>query len=191
MAVIVSARCGKDKRALDSLTMKTQRIQKIDAALLDELLVKAACSPRLRAILRLHDGDWEHCHRMLNALKVGTYVRPHRHINEHNSEGFIVLCGRLALLIFDDDGNVIEAESCVLKTADGQFGMDVAPNVWHTIVALEDTVIYEVKGHPPGGYVEESAKNFAPWSPAEGSAEANLYLRDLEWAAHNLTRRRI
>lgn len=53
MAVIVSARCGKDKRALDSLTMKTQRIQKIDAALLDELLVKAACSPRLRAILRL------------------------------------------------------------------------------------------------------------------------------------------
>ncbi|MFN7947842.1 MAG: WbuC family cupin fold metalloprotein [Blastocatellia bacterium] len=166
--------------------MNERRIQRIDAQLLDELLCKAADSPRRRTILRLHSGDHEHCHRMLNALKSGTYVRPHRHMNEHNSEGFIVLRGRLALLIFDEAGSVIESESCILDATAGQFGMDIAPHIWHTLVALEDTVIYEVKGHPSGGYVEESAKNFAPWSPAEGSAEADAYLNILEQIARRL-----
>ncbi|HWQ34155.1 MAG TPA: WbuC family cupin fold metalloprotein [Blastocatellia bacterium] len=166
--------------------MNERRIQRIDAQLLDDLLCRAADSPRRRTILRLHSGDHEHCHRMLNALKVGTYVRPHRHVNEHNSEGFIVLRGRLALLIFDETGSVIEAESCIFDVTAGQFGMDIAPHIWHTLVALQDTVIYEVKGHPAGGYVEESAKNFAPWSPAEGSAEADAYLHELEQLARRL-----
>ena len=98
---------------------------------------------------------------MLNALTVGTYVRPHRHLDKHNSEGFIVLRGSLALLIFDESGQVIPAESCLLNVANGMLGMDIAPGIWHTLVALEDAVIYEVKGHPAGGYVEELAKNFA------------------------------
>ncbi|HZS05052.1 MAG TPA: WbuC family cupin fold metalloprotein [Blastocatellia bacterium] len=166
--------------------MSDRKIQIIDDRLLDELLIRAAQSARKRAILRLHEGDWEHCHRMLNALKVGTYIRPHRHVSEHNSEGFIVLRGTLALLIFDDDGGVIHAESRVLDAARGVFGMDVAPNIWHTLIALEDTVIYEVKGHPAGGYVEESAKNFSPWSPAEGSEEAGIYSRELERQARSL-----
>lgn len=169
--------------------MNEQKIQRIDAQLLDELLCKAADSPRRRTILRLHSGDHEHCHRMLNALKSGTYVRPHRHVNEHNSEGFIVLRGRLALLIFDETGNVIEAESCILDAAAGQFGMDIAPHIWHTLVALQDTVIYEVKGHPAGGYVEESAKNFAPWSPEENSVEAMSYLGKLEGIACRIAER--
>ncbi len=160
--------------------MNERKIQTIDTLALDELLMRARTSPRKRAIRCLHDGDWEHAHRMLNALTVGTYVRPHRHLDQHNSEGFIVLRGSLVLLFFDESGNVIPAETCVLNPATGMFGMDVAPQIWHTLVALEDTVIYEVKGHLAGGYVEEAAKNFAPWSPEEGNPEAPQYLRKLE-----------
>lgn len=161
-------------------------IQPITATLLDDLLAQARQSPRLRTIHCLHDGDWEHCHRMLNALTVGTYVRPHRHRNEHQSEGFIVLRGALAVLIFDDAGEVDLSQSYVLSSPLGTFGLNLQPNLWHTLVALADTVIYEVKGHPTGGYVAERDKDFAPWAPAEGEAEAVPYLRILEAFAQRL-----
>lgn len=166
--------------------MSEPRITAITASLLDELLVRAAASPRLRAIHCFHAGDWEHAHRMLNALTVGTYVRPHRHASEYQSEGFIVLRGRLALLLFDEDGRVNREQSLLLSAADGRFGMDIPPATWHSLVALEDAVIYEVKGHPAGGYVQERDKNFAPWSPEEGSAGAAAYLATLENEARRL-----
>lgn len=123
---------------------------------------------------------------MLNALVPGTYVRPHRHDSDHQSEAFILLRGKLALLLFDEDGKVDFANSRVLSPADGLFGMDIPPRLWHSLVALEDTVIYEVKGHPSGGYVQERDKNFASWSPEEGSLESAAYLRKIEEASRQL-----
>jgi cupin fold WbuC family metalloprotein len=169
--------------------MPERRITQITAPLLDDLLARAAASPRKRAIHCFHAGDWEHAHRMLNALTVGTYVRPHRHASEFQSEGFILLRGRLVLLIFDDEGRVEREQSLVLAAEEGGFGMDIAPATWHSLVALADSVIYEVKGHPAGGYVEARDKDFAPWSPEEGSAESADYLKFLEQEAHCLTAR--
>ena len=161
-------------------------IQAITSPKLDALLAQAKTSPRLRTICCFHEGDWEHCHRMLNALTVGTYVRPHRHADQHQSEGFILLRGKLALLIFDEAGSVDSAHSLVLSPADGIYGMDIPPLIWHTLVALEDSVIYEVKGHPNGGYVGERDKSFAPWSPAEEGEEVTLYLHQLEHLSRRL-----
>jgi cupin fold WbuC family metalloprotein len=155
-------------------------IQAITSQKLDELQALAKASPRLRAIHCFHEGDWEHCHRMLNALSVGTYVRPHRHADKHQSECFILMRGKLALLIFDEEGIVDAAHSQVLSPADGIYGIDVPPNTWHTLIALEDSVIYEVKGHPNGGFVMERDKSFSPWSPEEGSDNARGYLARLE-----------
>ncbi|MGH9934763.1 MAG: WbuC family cupin fold metalloprotein [Blastocatellia bacterium] len=167
--------------------MKRRPIQTIDSALLDELLQRARLSSRRRAILCLHDGDWEHAHRMLNALAVGTYVRPHRHEDKYKGEGFIILRGRLALLIFDDAGEIDFEQSRVLSVEDGCFGMDIPPGVWHSLVAIEETVIYEVKGQPAGGYVQAEDKDFAPWSPEENSPEADEYCRFLQQAASLVT----
>jgi cupin fold WbuC family metalloprotein len=169
--------------------MSEKRLQTIDGSLLDELIKRARASPRRRAIHRLHRGDWEHAHRMLNALAVGTYVRPHRHASDYQSESFIALRGRLALLIFNESGQVNTAASRLLSASEGCLGIDLPPRVWHSLVALEDTVIYEVKGHPAGGYVAERDKDFAPWSPAEDSPEAAAYLRELEQAARLLESR--
>jgi cupin fold WbuC family metalloprotein len=166
--------------------MSQRPIQTITSTLLDELLRRAAVSPRRRAIHCLHGGDWEHCHRMLNALTPGTYVRPHRHDSDYQSEAFILLRGRLALLLFDEDGGVDFEQSRILSPIDGLFGMDIPPRLWHSLVALEDAVIYEVKGHPAGGYVQERDKNFALWSPEEGSPESESYLRKIEEAARKL-----
>ena len=147
----------------------------LQAALLDELLQQARKSTRRRAILCLHEGAWEHAHRMLNALAVGTYVRPHRHEDVHKGEGFILLRGAVALLIFTDSGEIDYENSRILSAVAGCLGMDIPPGFWHSVVALEDTVIYEVKGQPSGGYVQAQDKDFAPWSPDEGSREADDY----------------
>jgi hypothetical protein len=61
--------------------------------------------------------------------------------------------------------------------------MDIPPGAWHSLVALEDAVIYEVKGQPAGGYVQAEDKDFAPWAPEEGSCEADEYCRFLHEAA--------
>ena len=170
--------------------MKDQIIQTITAATLDALLAKARQSPRLRAIQRLHEDDWEHAHRMLNALVPGTYVRPHRHPDKYNGEGFILLRGRLAVLIFDEAGTLNQAASCVLSLPNGSmggcFGMDIPPGVWHSLVALEDSVLYETKGQPAGGYVQDSDKDFAPWSPAEGDAMTADFVKQLEAMAQKV-----
>lgn len=167
--------------------MKQKQIQTIDSTLLDELLQQARELPRRRTILRLHCGDWEHAHRMLNALTVGTYVQPHRHEDKHKSEGFVILRGRLGLLIFDDRGEVDFEQSRILSAERGCLGMDIPPGIWHSLVALEESVIYEVKGQPAGGYVQDADKGFAPWSPEEGSSEADEYCRFLHRAASQLT----
>lgn len=164
-------------------TTNARPIQPITATTLDELLAKARQLPRKRAIQRLHDDDWEHAHRMLNALTPGTYVRPHRHADRYKGEGFILLRGQMALLIFDESGAVDWAHSQILAHSTGCFGMEIPPGVWHSLVALEETVIYEVKGQPAGGYVQDSDKDFAAWSPAEGAPEAEAFVQQLEaWA---------
>jgi hypothetical protein len=76
--------------------------------------------------------------------------------------------------------------SCVLAQATGCLGMEIPPGTWHSLVALSDTVIYEVKGQPAGGYVQDSDKDFAPWSPAEGAPEAAAYVAHLEALACQL-----
>lgn len=156
--------------------MTEQTTLSINDELLDDLLNEARISPRLRAIRRLHSGDWEHCHRMLNALLPGTYIQPHRHPDRHQGEGFILLRGELALVIFDDQGIIDPDRSLILSTRKGSFGMDIRPNTWHCLIALEETVIYEVKGQPAGGYVQSNDKIFAPWAPAEGDPAARAYL---------------
>ena len=57
------------------------------------------------------------------------------------------------------------------------FGVDLAPGIFHGLVALEpDTVIYEVKDGP---YAAANDKAFAPWAPEEGSPEAARYREGL------------
>jgi hypothetical protein len=56
------------------------------------------------------------------------------------------------------------------------------------LIALEDSVIYEVKGQPSGGYVSERDKDFATWSAPEGSLNAAAYLQMLEDKARRLAK---
>ncbi len=143
---------------------------------LERALAASRGSPRKRIILPFHRTLDDPLHRMLNAIQPGSYVHPHRHLSPPKSEAWIVLRGKLLFVSFEDDGRV--EQTAVLAPSGVHFGVDLIPGRYHTIVALEpDTVIYEVKSGP---YTQATDKAFAPWAPAEGTPEADVYLAELE-----------
>lgn len=147
----------------------------IDPALLDQLTAAALTHPRLRQNHNFHVGYDEPCQRLLNAVEPGSYIRPHRHLDPPRPETFVVLRGRLAVFVFRDDGQI---ENILILTRDGAtLGADLPAGAWHTVVSLESgTVFFETK---PGPYLPLADKDWAPWAPAEGSAEAAGYMEGL------------
>jgi len=151
-------------------------IKKIDGNLLSNLSERAAENPRLRMNYNFHENLEDICHRLLNAIEPGTYICPHRHIDPPKPETFLAVTGRMAVLTFEDDGEI--AELFFLDATGDLKGVDIPAGYWHSVVSLEKgSVFFETK---PGPYRALSDKDFAPWAPLEGSAEAVSYLRGLE-----------
>jgi len=148
----------------------------IDKALLDALCAEAAASPRRRMNRNFHPSDDHPGHRLLNALQADTYIPPHRHLDPHKDETYVVLRGLLGLAIFDDAGNVVQAAR--VGAGGAAIGVDIPHGTWHTAVALEaDTVFLEAKAGP---YLPLTEAERAPWAPAENSAAAAAYLANLK-----------
>lgn len=136
------------------------------------LLAMSRETPRKRMLQRLHKSLDASTHRMFNALQPGTYVTPHRHLHPTKSETILVISGSLLFVRFTEDGDI--DSHILLQPGTEVFGVDVAPHVFHTYVALKaDTLIFEVKDGP---YDRDSDKDIPAWAPTEGSAEAEPYL---------------
>ena len=138
----------------------------IDDETLRKLREGAAASPRRRTHLNLHQTLEDPVQRFLNAIEPGSYVRPHRHHSPLRWELFTALSGRAAVLVFDEEGMVLER---VEITAGGPVhAVEIPPGAWHTVAALESgTVLFEFKHGP---YTPVTDKDFAPWAPAEGES---------------------
>jgi cupin fold WbuC family metalloprotein len=153
---------------------------KISSLLVDNLTRQANLSSRLRSHYNFH-GDYADPVQQL-AISIGTnsYIRPHRHTLDPKSECLIALKGRFALVVFDDQGlvlDVITFGSESYATNDSNYGVSISPSVWHTVIALTpDSVLFEVKLGP---FDPINAKELASWAPAEGSRESLLYLGNL------------
>lgn len=151
-------------------------IQLITTELFARVTAEAAVSPRRRRNFNFHSSAEDNPHRMLNVLLRGTYVRPHRHVTPPKSEAFLPLTGRVGIVTFDESGAVtgqyaLDAEGAVR-------GIDLAPGVWHTVLALSATsVCYEVK---PGPWEPASDKDFAEWAPPEGDATCAALVAEWE-----------
>jgi cupin fold WbuC family metalloprotein len=144
----------------------------ISHKVLDQLSLEASGSERLRKNLNLHDDYGDPCQRLFIAMEPGTYVRPHRHTDPPKPECFMAVRGKLALLVFDDDGEVKQ----VIPFGDGcdTLAIDLPAGEWHSIIVIEPgSVFFETK---PGPYVAMSDKDFAPWAPEENTAEVGSYL---------------
>lgn len=127
---------------------------------------QAAAADRLRTNLNIHPQLDDPVQRFFNAMQPGTYVRPHRHVEPPRWELFLVLQGRLALLVFDDEGIVLERQEIQV---DGPVtGVELESGRWHALVVLAPAVMFELKQGP---YSALTDKDFASWAPPEGAPE--------------------
>lgn len=152
-------------------------MKKISVSQLDELARQAAQSPRGRAHLNVHDSADDLVQRFFVAVEPRSYVRPHRH--HTHAELLAVLRGRFDVLIFDEEGRVRERHGAGEGT--GLLALETPRNTWHTLIsAAPGSVFLEVKQGP---YVPDTAVEFAPWAPPEGTQEAAKLLETLRNAA--------
>jgi len=75
---------------------------------------------------------------------------------------------------FDNEGNI--ADSLELNAELGNFGIDILPGVFHTIIPLTEAVIFEAKQGP---FAPLNELDFASWAPAEGDSLALEYQKKL------------
>ena len=154
----------------------------INEQLLDETQAKALQSPRLRmnGIRRIGSVSQrldDPINRLLNAMEPGTYLRPHRHLNPAKDEIFLLLRGKVAVFLFDEEGNI--TEKTILSPKEGAYGAEIKAGTWHGLLVLESgSVIYEIKQGP---FAPLAPENLAPWSPeAEDTEGVKKYLEWLE-----------
>lgn len=147
----------------------------IDNRLLDLNVEKAKKSERKRINHNFHTDLSDSFQRMLNTIEPESYCRPHKHSNPPKREVFIILKGKAVVIEFDDNGEVVD--KIILKPETGEFGVEIPPHKWHTIISLESgTIVYECKDGP---YVPLTDKDFATWAPKEGDTYTTEYNSNL------------
>ncbi|MDR9364884.1 MAG: WbuC family cupin fold metalloprotein [Balneolaceae bacterium] len=131
-------------------------------------------SDRKRMILPIHREQDAKVQRMINFLQPGTYIRPHKHPLDHASESLVIIQGSIRFYTFDKGGIVSRFNKVNSKPLPGV--VDIEPRVWHSFIVLEDdTILFECKQGP---YDAETDKQFADWSPEEGSNKVKEWMKN-------------
>ena len=130
-------------------------------------------SERRRSPKILHSkGDY--LNKVFNFILSDSYMQPHLHPGNEKIEKMHLISGSFALVIFDDNGQVIETN--ILK--DKNNFVAVPSYTWHTYLMLTDQVI--VYEEMDGVYDPYTWKEMASWAPKENTPEAKKYLEILK-----------
>jgi len=148
----------------------------INRQVLDQLSELARHNPRLRQNWNIHPRDDFPSQRLLNAMEPSSYIRPHRHLDPLKDETFLIVRGKLGVILFDESGKV--TGSVFLDAAGETLGVDVPAGVFHTAVSLaKGTIFFEAKAGP---YLPLTGEEKALWAPEDGSAGVGDYLNSLK-----------
>lgn len=116
----------------------------IDDLLLNRVSAQAKDSPRLRMNFNFHQSLEDKCHRMLNAVEPGTEIPIHRHPTK--DETFVILKGKVKVTTYNNKGEL--QDFAILCQENGLYGVNIPKNVWHTLEALESSMLFECKEGP-------------------------------------------
>lgn len=123
---------------------ENMELQVINQNLLNSVIEKAKASPRLRINYNLHSDLNDKCQRLLNAMEPGTIMPIHHH---KVAEVYILLQGRIRVMTYDEKGK--ENSSVILDPKEGNYGVQILENTWHSLEVIESgSVIFEVKEGP-------------------------------------------
>ena len=146
-----------------------KHIRIVDSSFLDQLAREAAETPRRRKNANLHAANEYPCHRLFNALQPDTYIQPHCHSASSKDETVVMLRGKLGLVEFDANGQVISATTVLPGMT-----IDIPHGTFHGWCCLEaDSIFFETKAGP---YAALEPAEKATFAPAEGDPRAPEYL---------------
>ena len=158
--------------------MNESTIKLLNQSLIDTVAKEAAHSERLRKNYNFHDLS-DTVQRFMNIMQPRTYVRPHRHTRPEDKNGFeffLLLQGKIGVLLFDEQGNITHSEQ--LGAESENYGIEITEGTFHTLVTLApNTVMFELKEGP---YVPTRDKDFLPQFPDEGTTEAQTQVKNWE-----------
>lgn len=150
-----------------------------DAGYLKALIDEAKSNSRFRQHRNVHESYDDPSQCLLNAIEPHSYIRPHRHASDPKEERLFALRGSMALVIFNNAGNVTEIVNFGTERYgnDLAVGASVSSHQWHTVIALEEgSILCEVKAGP---FDPMQPKDLASWAPCEGTPMANDYVKRL------------
>jgi cupin fold WbuC family metalloprotein len=129
---------------------------------IERLKSAAMRSPQRRARLCLHRSNDDALHEMIIALRSDCLFQPHRHPNK--TESFHLIEGRLAVVIFDDQGAPVRS---LLLTPPGQGGLicyRMCIPAFHAVLPLDEVVVFHEITNGP---FRQGDAVVAPWAPGE------------------------
>ena len=81
---------------------------------------------------------------MLNAVEPGTEIPIHRHPTK--DETFVILKGKVKVTTYNNKGELLDF--AILCHENGLYGVNIPKNVWHTLEAMEPSMLFECKEGP-------------------------------------------
>ena len=164
------------KQVTNEAIFNTEEVLHVSREMLDELTRRARQAPRGRFRLCLHRSTNEEIQEMLIACVKGTYFRPHRN-RMTNAKSYHVVLGELAVVLFDEEGQVMHRVRLGPTESGHPFLIRLADPNWHTPIPLSDVVVYHEVCTGP--FLANQDQEYSSWSPPEGDPAVGDYLNAL------------
>jgi cupin fold WbuC family metalloprotein len=142
---------------------------------IDFLKERAAESPRHRARMLAHPGPDDSVHEMLVVVRRGFLFGPHVHPNK--TESFQIVEGRMNVILFEDDGEILEVVHMGDLASGLPFFYRQTTPLYHTNIPITDFVAFK---EVTAGPFDPHDLRFAEWAPVEGpDGELKAYIDNL------------
>ncbi|EKD26221.1 MAG: hypothetical protein ACD_79C01302G0002 [uncultured bacterium] len=149
------------------------KINKKDLILLKD---KSMFNKRNRIRFCAHKDINDIIHEMFIIHVKGAYIRPHKHLNK--IESFHIIQGEADVLIFDDNGNVIEVISMGDINTGKYFYYRLPDSIYHTLIIKSDFLFFHETTNGPFNKLKTQ---FPEWAPEEiNTEEIQLFQKTIE-----------
>lgn len=147
----------------------------VDRGAIAELKALASQNPSRRVRLCAHPNAEDLLHQMLIVQLKGAYIRPHKQLGK--SKSFHMIEGDVAVVFFDDSGEVARTAELSASRENGAVFFRFPASVYHSLVPRSDSLVFfEVTTGP----FRQGDTIFAPWAPGYDLHEAaSAYWDDL------------
>ncbi len=139
-----------------------------------DLKSRAARSPHARARICAHPGPDDPTQEMLIVLARANDIRVHKHPGK--VESFHVMEGLLSVVLFSEDGSVLETVAMGDYASGRAFYYRQTVPLYHAILPESDYVAFQ---EVPQGPFSREGTVYPTWCPA-GGAELHTWLSELK-----------